>query len=549
MEVVSPPRATWAGSVTSSRQQHAPAWLWVPSAAIATAVLLPIAYLVVRAGDAGVRAFTELADPSTVQILWNSLQLVALVTAASIVLAVPLAWLTVRTDLPGRRMWAVLCAMPLVIPSYVGAFAYVAAFGPRGLLQGLLAPLGVQRLPEIYGLPGAALTLTLFTFPYLLLIIRGALVGMDPSLEEASRGLGHSPLQTFRRVTLPHLRPAIGAGGLLVTLYVLSDFGAVSIMKFRTFTFAIYLEYQASFDRTRMAVLALALVALACTVLAAEARARGRVRYHRTGAGARRQPPMVPLGRWRWPALALCATVIMLALAVPVTVIGYWLVRGLRSGQDLALAFEAARSSVLASLLAAGLTAVAALPVAVLSVRFRSRVTIPVERATYVGYALPPIVIALAFVFLGARYLGPLYPTLGLLVVAYTLRFLPEAVGATQTSLLQVPPSVEEAARSLGRNGPQVLATVTAPLVLPGVLAGAALVFLTVMKDLPITLLLSPPGFSTLATQVWSTTDGAFYAKAAVHALLLLLVSSVPLAFLFRRREGFNHANLPGVSQ
>ncbi len=535
MSIVAPPRATRA---TPARVQRPPAWLWVPAVVIAAAMLLPIIYLVMRAVGVGGQAAAELADPATLRILWNSFQLAALVTGASIVLAVPLAWLTVRTDLPGRRVWAVLGAMPLVIPSYVGAFSYVAAFGPRGLLQGMLAPLGVERLPEIYGLPGAALALTLFTFPYLLLIIRGALVGMDPSLEEASRGLGHSPFQTFRRVTLPHLRPAIGVGGLLVALYVLSDFGAVSIMKLRTFTFAIYLEYQASFDRTRMAVLALALVVLTCVILAAEARARGRVRYHRTGSGARRQPPVMALGRWRWPALALCASVVLLALAVPVTVVGYWLARGIRSGQDLGLAFEATRSSVWASSLAAGLAAAAALPVTVLSVRFHSRATALVERAPYMGFALPPIVIALAFVFFGARYLGPAYPTLGLLVLAYALRFLPEAVSATRISLLQVPPSVEDAARSLGRSGPQVLASVTAPLVLPGVVAGAALVFLTSMKDLPITLLLSPPGFSTLATQVWSATDGAFYAKAAVHALLLLLLSGIPLAFLLRRREG-----------
>lgn len=544
MSVVAPPRTARARRVVG-RTQRAPLWLWAPAAVIAVAMLLPIAYLIMRGLESGGQAITELIDPATLRVLWNSIQLAVIVTGVSIVLAVPLAWLTTRTDLPGRAVWAVLCAMPLVIPSYVGAFAYVAAFGPRGLLQGLLSPLGIERLPEIYGLPGAALALTMFTFPYLLLIARGALVGMDPSLDEASRGLGHSPFQTFRQVTLPHLRPAIGAGGLLVMLYVLSDFGAVSLMRFRTFTFAIYLEYQASFDRTRMAVLALALVVLACAILVGEASARGRVRYHRTGAGARRQPPIVALGRWRWPALALCVGVVALALAVPVGVIGYWLARGIRSSQDLGLALEAARSSVWASLLAAGLTALAALPVTVLSVRFRSRATIPMERATYVGYALPPIVIALAFVFFGARYLGPLYPTLGLLVLAYTLRFLPEAVSATRTSLLQVPPSVEEAARSLGRSGPQVLASVTAPLVLPGVLAGAALVFLTAMKDLPITLLLSPPGFSTLATQIWSATDGAFYAKAAVHALLLLLLSGVPLTFLLRR----NPRAIDGVPQ
>ncbi|MGH8906433.1 MAG: ABC transporter permease [Egibacteraceae bacterium] len=531
MAVVAEPRIGRA-------QRHAPAWLWVPAAGIAVAMLLPVAYLAVRAVGSGGEAVAEIVDAETVRVLGNSVLLAVLVTVGSALIAVPLAWLTVRTDLPGRGAWAVLCAVPLAIPTYVGAFAYVAAFGPRGLAQSMLAPLGVQRLPELYGLPGATIALTLFTFPYLLLIVRGALAGMDPSLEEASRSLGHSAAQTFRHVTLPHLRPAIGAGGLLVALYALSDFGAVSIMRFRTFTWSIYLEYQGSLDRTRAAALALVLVALTLGVLAFEAYTRGRGRYHRGGSGTRRRPPIVPLGRWRWPALGLCAGVVCLALAVPLAVTGYWIVRGISTGQDFGSPVLAARNSLWASGLAAAVAAAAALPVTVLSVRFRGRLTTLVERATYIGYALPGIAVALALVFFGIRWARPLYQTLALLVFAYAVRFLPQAVGATRASLLQVPPSVEEAARSLGRSGPRVLVEITAPLVRPGILAGAALVLLTAMKELPATILLAPIGFRTLATEIWSGTEGAFFARSAMHTLLLLLLSSVPLVFLLRRREG-----------
>jgi iron(III) transport system permease protein len=520
------------------RRGRAPAWLWMPAAGIATIMLLPVVYLVMRAVGASGHAVAEIIDRETIRILENSVLLAALVTAACTLLAVPLAWLTVRTDLPGRGMWAVFCAMPLAIPTYVGAFAYVAAFGPKGLIQSMLAPLGVQRLPQPYGLTGATIALTLFTFPYLMLIVRGALIGMDPSLEEASRNLGHSAAQTFRRVTLPHLRPAISAGGLLIALYTLSDFGAVSIMRFPTFTWSIYLEYQGSLDRTRAAALALILVALTLGVLAFEAYARGRARYHRSGSGARRQLPIVPLGRWRWPALGLCGVVVGLGLAVPLAVTGYWIIRGISTGQDLGSPLLAARNSLWASGLAAAVAAVAALPVTVLSVRFRGRLTALIERATYVGYALPGIVIALALVFFGIRYGGVLYQTLALLVFAYAVRFLPEAVGAIRASLLQVPPSVEEAARSLGRSGPKVLMEITAPLVRPGIVAGAALVFLTAMKELPATILLAPIGFRTLATEIWSGTEGAFFARAAMHTVLLLLLASVPLVLLLRRREG-----------
>ncbi|MBA2318654.1 MAG: iron ABC transporter permease [Euzebyales bacterium] len=512
-----------------------PAYLVVPGVLVALAMVLPLGYLVIRAAGAGERALALATEPQTLVIFANTALLAGIVTTASALIAVPLAWLTTRTDLPGRRVWAVLTAVPLVVPTYVGGFAYVAAFGPRGMLADLLAPLGVERLPEIYGLPGAALALTLFSYPYLLLTVRGALLGMDPSLEEASRGLGRSAAATFRTVTLPQLRPAMGAGALLVALYCLSDFGAVSLLRFSSFTRVIYVQYQGAFDRTPAAVLALLLVLFTVALLIVEGRLRGRAGYHRSSAGARRSPQPLALGRWRWPAVAFCALVVLLALVVPLTVLGYWLARGLAAGEPLRLVFTAARNSVLASGLAAAAAVLAALPVAVLSVRHRGRLSSTLERSAYLGYALPGIVVALALVFFGARYGGPLYQTLALLVFAYVVLFLPQAVGAIRASVLQVPPSVEEAARSLGRSGFGTLVAVTAPLVRPGVVAGAALVFLTAMKELPATLLLGPTGYSTLATDVWTATSEAFFARAAAPALLLVALSSIPLAVVYTR--------------
>jgi iron(III) transport system permease protein len=518
------------------RARRAPAYLVVPTVLVGAVMLLPLVYLVIRGAGAGARAVDILLEPQTLQVLGNTALLALVVTGASVAIAVPLAWLTTRTDLPGRRVWAVLTAVPLVVPTYVGGFAYVAAFGPRGMLQSLLAPLGVERLPEIYGLPGAALALTLFSYPYVLLTVRGALLGMDPALEDASRSLGTRPLPTFLRVTLPQLRPAIGAGALLVALYALSDFGAVSLLRFSSFTRVIYLQYQGAFDRTPAAVLALLLVVFTIALLVVEARVRGRARLHRGSAGAKRQLRPVALGRWRWPAVAFCALVVFLALVVPITVLGYWLVRGVSAGEPLRLVWGAAWNSVRISGVAALVAAAAALPVAVLSVRHRSRTTALLERSAYLGYALPGIVVALSLVFFGARYGGPLYQTSAMLVLAYLVLFLPQAVGAIRASVLQVPPSVEEAARGLGRSGLGVLVGVTAPLVRPGVLAGTALVFLTAMKELPATLLLGPIGQPTLATAVWSATAEAFFARAAAPGLMLIALSGIPLAVLLARR-------------
>ena len=520
------------------RRPWPPAALWLPALLIAGAMALPLIYLLVRTLGAGSELGDLLLRQRTLEILIRSVVLVAAVTAASAAIAVPLAWLTSRTDLPLRRVWTVLTSLPLVIPSYIGAFLVVVALGPRGMLQGALeGPFGVERLPDIYGFPGALLTLTLLSYPYILLPVRAALGHMDPSLEEASRSLGQGTWTTFRRITLPLLRPAIAAGALLVALYTLSDFGAVSLLRYETFTWAIYLQYDSSFDRTLAAALSLVLVFVAVGILLMESQTRGRARYYRSSAGVANTPAPVRLGPWRWPALAFCASLVILALALPMSILGYWVVRGVSAGESIPNLWGAATSSLYVSGLAAVVALVAAMPVAFLAVRFSGRATALLERASYVGFALPGIVVALALVFFGSQFATPIYQTLGLLLFAYVVLFLPASVGAIRVSLLQISPRIEEAARSLGKGPIQVLRSITLPLLRSGLLAGAALVFLLTMKELPATLILAPIGFKTLATSIWSASSEAFFAQAAAHALVLILVSSIPMAFLMLRER------------
>ncbi len=465
-------------------------------------------------------------------LLGRSVALAAAVTATAIALAVPLAWLTIRTDLPGRRAWAVLCALPLVIPSYIGAYLMVSALGPSGLAQDAL---GVDRLPSIYGFAGAWIVLTLFTYPYVLLPVQAILRRLDPQLEEAARGMGRSGPNAFRTVVLPQLVPAIGAGGLLVALYVLSDFGAVSILRYDSFTRVIYTEYRSTFDRTGAAALACLLVLVTLVVLWLEGRTRRAGVLHRLGPGAARRARPVALGRWRWPALGFCGAVVLGALVLPVGVLAYWTTRSVAGDVDWGLVASAAGNSLLAAGAAALAGAACALPVALLAARHRGRATALVERAAYAGHALPGIVVALALVFLGTRALPALYQSLAMLVAAYVVLFLPQAVGATRAALLQIDPHVEEAARSLGRTPLAVLRTITAPLARAGVLAGAALVFLTAVKELPATLILAPIGFDTLATEIWRTSSAGFFERGAAPSLVLLAVSAVPLALLSLR--------------
>jgi iron(III) transport system permease protein len=515
-----------------------PAVIWIPAGVVGLVLILPPAYLVVRALGDGGGTWELLFRVRTLEILVRTLLLVAAVTGASILLSVPLSWLTVRTDLPWQRFWRLVTVLPLVIPSYVGGFILVAALGPRGMLQGFLeGPLGLQRLPDIHGFWGAALTLTLLSYPYVLLPVRAALWRMDPSLEEASRGLGYSTFTTFLRVTLPLLRPSIAAGGLLVALYTLSDFGAVSLLRYETFTAAIFVQYESSLDRTAGAVFSLALAVLALLLVGLEALSRTRSRYYRSDQGAVRPADTVKLGTWRWLAVTFCAAVSLLALALPMSVLGYWLVRGLMASEPLLLLWTPARNSLFVSALAGAVTVAASLPIATLLVRYPGRLSNQLERIAYIGFALPGIAIALGLVFFGANFAGFVYQTLGILILAYGILFLPAALVAVRASLLQISPSVEQSARSLGRPPFGVMTSVTIPLARPGILAGAALVFLLTMKELPATLILSPIGFETLASSIWGAASEAFFARAAAPALFLILASSLPLALLTVREQ------------
>ncbi|WP_225334204.1 ABC transporter permease [Halomicrobium urmianum] len=501
---------------------------------IALLVLSPLAWLVLRAAAIEPsQAIDLLTLPTTIDVTLNSLALVAGVTGASVVLGVPLAILTVQTDLPFRRFWTVTSALPLVIPSYIGAFAFVSAFGPHGLLADLI---GVE-LPPIYGLHGTVFVLTLFTYPYVFLTTRAALLSFDGTVVEAARSLNHTRWEAFKRVTLPQITPGIAAGALLVALYALSDFGTPAIMKYDVFTRMIYNEFRGS-RLDYAAVLSFLLLAMALAVLAVES----RINAGRDGAyvsrGARR-PGEIKLGKWKAPALLFCALVATLCLLLPVGILLLWLVRGGEGYAAGGFTFEMvyAWNSVSLAAAAAAVCAVAALPLAYLSARSDSRIGSLPDRMSYVGYAVPGVVLGLALVYLGLRYVPFLYQSVVLLGFAYVVRFLPQAVGTTKSSLLQVDPSYVEAARSLGYPPLSAFRRVVLPLVAPGIVAGGALVFLTTMKELPATLMLRPTGFETFVTYIWLVRDAGYYGQAAVPALVLVAVSGLSMLVILGREK------------
>ena len=518
-----------------------PLYLIIPAIILVLILALPIIYLSIRTIDATNTAWEMLFSIRSLQTLGRSLLLMVTVTTISGLIALPLAWVTARTDLPLSKMWTILATLPLVIPSFIGAYLFNSAFGPKGLMQNLLEkPLGIDTLPDIHGLFGATVVLTLLSYPYFFLTIRGSINNIDSSIEESSRSLGNSAFNTFLKITLPQLKPAIIAGSLLVALYTLSDFGAVSLMRYNTFTWTIYQQYGSIIDRTSSATLSLALVSTAILILILEQYMRGNQKYHRVGSGSSRKPQIIQLGIWKYPALFIVGLLIGLALIIPISILIFWLIRGISHGEPMIFSLSITVATLAISVTTAIITVLFSIIMSLIIVRYPSRINKLFESLSYTGYALPGIVVAISLVYFGANYALPLYQTHFLLVLSYIILFFPVALGATTASLLKIDPKLEQSARSLNHSYPNVLRKITIPLMKPGLLMAASLVFLLTVKELPATLILGPIGFKTLATQVWAASSEAFFAQAAAPALTIILISIIPLSIFISKDTRIN---------
>jgi len=521
-----------AGAVRRRRRAGAPrppVPLTLLALLVGAAALSPVGYLLGRDGFSPARIGQDLAAPTTVPLLAHTVILAAVVSLTCIVLGVGLAVLVVRTTLPWRPVWIVALTMPLGVPTFVSSYTWVAA--------------SLRFFPEsrlIFGLRGAVITLSLALYPYVFLPVVAALRGLDPAQEEVACSLGHSRAGAFIRIALPQLRPAIAGGALIVALHMLAEFGALELLGYQTLTTSIVNRVTVLGSPESARSLALTLVVVAIAVLALERVLRGPRRPLRTGSGTPRPPVLWRLGRATPLWVLVGGGVLLLALGVPLYVTVTGLVRTL-GGSGPAIdwgalgdaAFVTARLGVMAAA-AATLTA---LPVSLLAERFPGRLSAIPERCTWIAHALPGVLVALALVYLGVRWLSPLYQTSTMLVIAYVVLYLPLAVGAQRVGLRQALRRYDEAGRSLGHGPLRTFLRVTLPLALPGIGAGAMLVLLAVGKELTTTLLLRPTGTDTLTTALWATTNGEVldFTTAAPYGLALMLIAAGPAYLLARR--------------
>jgi iron(III) transport system permease protein len=501
--------------VSVGRRVRVPLPLAIPAVAAGIIAVIPLAYLVIEAFSRGTaNVWDEIFQDRTWDLIVNSFLLMAIVTVASVLLGTGGAWVTTRMALPGKTVILVLLTLPLAIPSYLSAFAWIS------------------WRPGLAGFWGAAIVLTFACFPYVLLPVAAALRGLDPAQEEVARSLGRTPRDIAFGLVLRQVRPAITAGALLVALYVLSDFGAVAAMRFETFTWVIYGAYRAGFNPSRAAILSMVLVSAAAVLVILESRARGRAGATRVGGGvARRENRSTSRGA-KITALTGIGAVLGIGLGVPIVSVISWMGRETQRTVAWGDVIASVRDSFVIGVLTALTTVLIALPVGIAASRYRSRFSSTVERSTYVSHALPGIVIAISVVFVGIRLLKPWYQEIPLLVLGQVVIFMPLAVAAIRNSIEQSSPRMEEVAHSLGTGTMETILRVTIPLALPGIGAAAAMTMLNAMKELPTTLLLRPTGWETLATGIWKYSTVSDYAAVGPYALALMLLAALPTALL-----------------
>ena len=462
-------------------------------------------------------AWALLWRPRIGELLFNTFRLMLSVVTLSVVIGVVAAWLIERSTVRFRGLWHTLLVAPLAVPAFVNSYGWVSL---TSSVQSYL---------------GATMIVTLSYYPLVYLPTVAMLRGLDPALEETAMALGHSRMRAFTSVVLPQLRPAVFGGALLVGLHLLAEFGALQMLRFPTFTTAIYDQYKSAFNGPAANMIAGVLVLACVMLLTLELKLRGSRHYARVAHGAARPVERQPLGRFAPAVYGGLTALVALAIGVPTYSLVHWLRVGASTEFPIDELIAAATTTIGLAGAAAVVTTLFALPVAWLVVRYRSRISTLIERSTFIANALPGIVVALALVTVSIRVARPIYQTAVLLVLTYAIMFLPRAMIGTRAALEQAPPVLDDVSHSLGQTRTQTLRRVTLPLIAPGLGASAALVFLAVSTELTATLMLAPIDTSTLATEFWSAAYDAAYGKAAPYALLMVLISLPATAMLVRQ--------------
>ena len=473
----------------------------------------PLIYLFIRASDkSGQEILALLTRQKTLDVLALTLLLLVIVVLVNVFLGTAIAAGLHYVKIPYPRILLVSTILPLAIPSYVFTYTWMAIF------------------PALEGVWAAAFILSLSTMPYMILAVSISFQRIDSGLIEVARSLGLSKPAVFARVILPQVRRSISAGALLSGLYVLSDFGAVSLLNVETLTVSIQNLFKSSYDRGAASVIGILLFFAAAIFVLFESILKGRDFESRGAEGFQER-----IRRISNPGLSVFTILVIafygfLAVVVPfyVLISRYLQNPGVVAFSDL---FSAALSTVSVAGLGAFIAFILSLPLALLATQGPSAFAAISGKVILISHALPGVVVGLALVSFGSR-LGPLYQSVFLLAFAYAVLFLAKSVASTSAALTLVSPQLKEVAATLGKSKSSIAMQVVFPIALPNLALGVLLVFLTAMKELPATLMLRPTGMDTLATEIWSFAAISRFNEAAPYALLLVIIAAIPTFIL-----------------
>ena len=517
---------------------------------LAMVVGAPLLVIALSWGSVDAEIWLHLAHTQLFRLLGNTAILVLGVACSVLLLGVPLAWFTATCEFPGRKHFDVALMLPLAVPAYVMAFVMVGLLDYAGPVQALLREHFSAGLSFSFRGTGAViLVMSLVLYPYVYMLSRNAFLAQGREPLEAARVLGLTPVQGFLKVALPMARPAIVAGVALALMETLADFGAVAVFNYDTFTTAIYKAWYGFFDLQTAAQLASLLLIIVLAGLYGERRARGSAKYYQNSRRRAATARFQLIGAKAWLVSAWCGLVFLVAFLVPVGQLLYWIVDGAWRDWDTRYLDLVGHTLSLAAI-AAVITVVSAFLLALFNRTYKGPFSTGIVRLATVGYALPGSVLAvgimLSFNWLD-EWAAQLQTALGLavqpvfvggvlaLVLAYTTRFLAAAFGPVETSLDRIKPSIPEAAAILGARPPEIVRRIYLPMLAPGLLTAALLVFVDVMKEMPATLLMRPFGWDTLAVRIYEMTSEGLWQQAALPGLSIVLVGLLPVIILVRR--------------
>ena len=467
-------------------------------------------------------------------LLLNTMLLFIFVVISSLILGLLISIILVRFNIPGSKILFTLSVLPLVIPSYIGALTYVSAFSPKGLFVQLFSSLGINEIGGIDGFFGSWLVLTLFTYPYVVLICSSALRNLDSTVEDAARSLGKNRFNVYTQVVIPRLKKPIIFSGLLVGLYVISDFGAVSLMRFSTLSKAIYSYYEFNINGDPVIFYSSILIVLALLISFIQ-RGSEEARSAKVSGTPKISEKTNLSPRSKVLIYTFLSLVIFSGLILPISVLSYWLIRGLSAGNSVRAVFGGVVGSLSVSLLAALFSVIVSTPIIIMVSQYRSKFGNVLERIMLALYGLPHISVGVAILFITIKIFPSIYQSFTALIISYLIVFLPQAIGAGQASMEQVKSNYLDASAVLGMSKLKSFYRITLPLIYRGLFAGGALVFLSTMKELPQTLLLRPTGLNTMAIDIWSYASEGLFTQAAFSSFILLAISAIPTYILSTR--------------